>query len=238
MWWLLALSTGFMGSFHCIGMCGPLQLALPQKENLVWFNLKNKLIYNLSRVISYMILGAIFGLLGQGLSLAGFQQKMSILAGIILLVIIVINYKSNYKSTITGIWSQKINKLFTRFLTDKNKFSWSILGFINGFLPCGLVYIALAIALSTESVINATLSMALFGLATIPGLIALSWGWTKINFKWRSYFQKISSFYSLALAFILILRGLNLGIPMISPKIEVVKNQTQLECCENPNHKE
>lgn len=238
MWWLLALSTGFMGSFHCIGMCGPLQLALPQKQNNDWFNLKNKLIYNFSRVFAYMILGAIFGLLGKGLSLAGFQQKMSIVAGIILLVIAVFNYKSNINNKIMSVWSQKINALFTKFLTNKSSFSWWILGFINGFLPCGLVYIALAIAVSTESIFQASITMALFGLATIPSLIALSWGWMKINFKWKSYFQKISGVYSLALAFILILRGLNLGIPMLSPKIEVEKNHTQLECCENPNHKE
>ena len=73
-----ALVLGLMGSFHCAGMCGPIAIALPLQGNTTGQKIFGGTLYNVGRTVTYGLMGAIFGLLGQGIVMIGFQQKISV----------------------------------------------------------------------------------------------------------------------------------------------------------------
>lgn len=83
---IAALSLGFLGSFHCIGMCGPIALALPLDRVSMFKKVAGGITYNLGRVFTYGILGLLFGLLGKGFVIGGYQQVLSIALGVIILL--------------------------------------------------------------------------------------------------------------------------------------------------------
>src|SRR5210317_413309 len=85
-----ALIFGLLGSFHCIGMCGPIAFVLPIPKGNKSKSFFGTSLYHIGRILSYSLIGLLFGLLGKGLYLAGFQQRLSILIGIIMILIILI----------------------------------------------------------------------------------------------------------------------------------------------------
>ena len=74
-----ALVLGLAGSFHCIGMCGPIAFVIPVDRSSKSRMIFQIFLYNLGRIITYSLIGVLFGLIGKGLYLAGFQQRLSIL---------------------------------------------------------------------------------------------------------------------------------------------------------------
>lgn len=226
---LAALAIGFFGSFHCIGMCGPIALALPvaSKSNFTFFN--GRILYNIGRIISYSLMGALFGLIGLKFKLWGFQQSLSIILGILILVFILI--PSKYRNRFLGYkliqnlinpLKAKIGSLFKR----NNPASLLVIGILNGFLPCGFVYIGLAGAMAAGGIINGILFMALFGFGTFPAMFAVSVFGKFIGLNFRSKLSKLTPMFAIMLAAIFILRGLNIGIPYVSPKMSS-HSQTQ-----------
>src|ERR1700752_1363380 len=85
MFLLAALSLGFFGSFHCIGMCGPIALAIPVYNQNKFHKTASIIFYNAGRIFTYSLLGVLFGLIGQGFALAGLQQLLSVTLGLIIL---------------------------------------------------------------------------------------------------------------------------------------------------------
>ncbi len=215
-----ALAVGFFGSFHCIGMCGPIALALPipRASNIKFF--LGRILYNIGRVISYSIMGGIFGLLGKSLMLWGFQQSLSILLGVFILVAVLIPVK--YRNYLLGVpliqkiinpFKIKIGKLFKKTSLS----SLLLIGILNGFLPCGFVYVALAGAIASGSVISGMLIMMFFGFGTIPTMFAASVFGKFVTLNFRQKLSRLTPVFAVLLAVIFILRGLNLGIPYLSP---------------------
>ena len=232
------LIIGLLGSFHCMGMCGPIALALPLKENSWKTRIISGVLYNLGRVITYIFLGLIFGLLGLGIHIWGIQQWVSIGVGTLMILSVafpILFHGSGITGGLDTLFSG-FKKFFGRFFGFRTYLSTWIIGLLNGFLPCGLVYIALAGALVATSPLNGAMYMMIFGLGTIPALLTLSLLGNVFSMAFRRNVQRLLPFLIILIGVLFVLRGMNLGIPYISPKMEQHQKQKteQLQkpkCC-------
>ncbi len=227
-------SIGILGSFHCLGMCGPLALAIPHISISKSGIIADGIIYNLGRAITYSLMGLILGLLGVSIKLAGFQDYLSIILGILMVSYLFIPKK--YISILSGKTEVssligRIKQQFKSLLFKKNRFTLLLIGILNGFLPCGLVYIALAGSLAAADTLYSTLYMFAFGIGTIPMLVIV---YSTKNLLTASMRVKINKLIPYVVAFVgilLILRGLNLGIPYISPILPETVVSEGGSCC-------
>ncbi len=245
---IAAISLGLLGSFHCIGMCGPIALALPVHHYSPAKKYFGIIIYNIGRAITYGVLGLVFGLLGQSFYLGGFQQSLSIALGILILLIVVFSYtransilKFNFLNAPINSLKNNLGKLFNkkgiRFLF--------LIGLLNGLLPCGFVYIAIAGATATGNYVDGAMFMFVFGLGTIPVMLSISIFGQYISLRYRNAIHRSVPVLVSIMAVLLIVRGLNLGIPMLSPqyKKEIVtinntpKKHVVIKCCVPPKNK-
>lgn len=233
-----AISLGFFGSFHCIGMCGPIALALPIYKQGYFYRTATILLYNLGRILTYSLLGVVFGIIGQGFALAGLQQILSITLGILVLLSVIIPKQWAAKYSLTGSlfgFYNSVKNQLSKFLTKKKLSSLFILGTLNGLLPCGLVYMALAGAASSNNINNAVLFMALFGLATVPLMFSISYISSLATISFRSQMRKATPYVTVVMALFLIVRGLNLNVPYLSPSIDT-KTNTLAACHQQKNN--
>lgn len=219
-----AFLIGFIGSFHCVGMCGPIALSLPYQDVTKWRTAANTLVYNLGRVVTYSFIGLLFGALGKGIALAGMQQWLSIGLGILMLLAAfsIINVEKQFvKIPLLNSLFGKVKFHLSRLLKRKNRKTQTLfmVGILNGFLPCGLVYLGVVGAIGTGSILGGSLYMTLFGLGTIPLMLTLALFSNLISLNFRKRIQKAIPIMLFAFAVLFILRGLNLDIPYISPKI-------------------
>lgn len=208
--YISALTVGFLGSFHCAGMCGPLVFMLPKNSESSYAIVKGRFIYNLGRVITYITIGLLFGMFGLAIALKGFQRELSVITGI--LIVITVLFTSGNKErlkvyNITTAYTGPIRKQLKKLFSRKSNFSLLLIGMLNGLLPCGFVYLAIAGAASTGSVTGAVIYMSLFGLGTFPVMMTLSVAANYIGIKLKRIFSKISPLIALALALFLIYRG-------------------------------
>ena len=224
---ITAFIMGGIGSFHCVGMCGPIALALPAASNNNLGRFLSALLYNLGRMVTYAVLGALLGLAGVSFALAGLQQGLSIILGLSIIAVLLWPkeswiLKSNH--TIQHFFATLRNSL-GKLLARKNYQSAFFIGLVNGLLPCGLVYIALAGAVATTSVIKSSLFMAAFGLGTLPLMWSISFFGSFINVQTRVTIRKAYPYLMAGMAFLLILRGMGLDIPFISPTLNFNEGQ-------------
>ena len=235
---MILLWTGFLfgllGSLHCLGMCAPLIWAIPESQEgkRKWW--LNKLAYNSGRAITYALLGVIIGLIGESLSLAGWQQYISIFTGALMLLFLVFSKGQIPQSFMLGPVNRLIHQVksaLARFIKGNSPKTNLILGLYNGLLPCGLVYMALIASLSMSSVQGSMLYMLVFGLGTFPMMIAAAYFGSRIK-NWNKNLHKVwvPRFVALV-AILLIIRGLNLGVPYLSPKVDVGND---IVMCESP----
>jgi len=210
-----ALILGLMGSMHCLAMCGPLVLTLNAKKSQTSLE---KFYYNAGRISTYCLMGIIAGLFGGGLEWAIGQQFLSITSGILLLFGLLITWmgSESYISWIPKLFA-RIKLKMGNLLNGPSVNMWWF-GVYNGMLPCGLTYVALAAAISTGNLLQAVLFMALFGLGTSPMMWMIVSSFQRLNLPWASA-NKIVRAFTWLLAILLIVRGLNLGIPYISPQV-------------------
>ncbi|NJN77279.1 MAG: sulfite exporter TauE/SafE family protein [Saprospiraceae bacterium] len=219
-----AFLIGFIGSFHCIGMCGPIALSLPYQDVTKAKTAANVLLYNSGRVVTYSFIGLVFGLIGQGIALAGFQQWLSIGLGVLMLLAAfsVVNFeKQLVKIPLLDTGFKKVRFHLGRLLAQKSqkKQTLFLVGVLNGFLPCGLVYLAIVGSIATGDVFNGSLYMAIFGIGTIPMMLSVALIGNLVSLKFRKNIQKIIPYMLGIMAVLLILRGMNLGIPYLSPEL-------------------
>jgi sulfite exporter TauE/SafE len=218
------LTIGFVGSLHCIGMCGPIALALPLKGKSNIKRIFGLLLYNSGRILTYALFGTLFGLLGKSFHMAGLQRQVSVFLGILIIVGLLIPYALKQKNKLTGWWYKIFGSLYSEMsVLLKNGSFWSlfVIGFINGFLPCGLVYLAIAGAITQPEIINGTIFMTLFGLGTLPTMFAVGWASKYISLTMRNVLKRATPYLVGFFGLLLIFRGLNLGIYM-SPKIDAI----------------
>jgi uncharacterized protein len=231
-----ALPLGFLGGLHCMGMCGPIVIALSQKQGKSWRGITSRLAYNLGRTVTYMLIGVIVGLLAEGLRMAGFQQWLSIAIGTVLLVGVLLPAKWTNKilpTKMTSDPSSWIKRAWAKLPQSGSPPTQFVIGILNGFLPCGLVYSAAVAATAMETMQQSVAYMGWFGLGTIPALLVTSYAGMAILNRFRISYRKLTTIAVASVAILLILRGLNLGIPYVSPKVladETGENVT-VECC-------
>ena len=223
-----AFTIGIIGSLHCLGMCGPIAMAMPYQAKSKWLTALNIMQYHLGRVITYAILGGIIGLVGRGIFLAGMQRSFSIGAGILLLVMAVFSLRVS--SNLVSI--PVVNRIFFwikstmgHLLKDKSASSILLIGMLNGLLPCGLVYMAIVGAVSTGDVVRGMGYMALFGLGTVPMVFVASIAGTFAGLRLRNTLRKLVPVFLLAFAVLLIMRGLNFDLPANFSFWETTENQ-------------
>lgn len=214
-----ALLMGFIGSFHCIGMCGPIALTLPGSSGAFSF-LIERILYNTGRIVTYAMLGAVVGIAGGMISMAGWQGPFSILLGTGILVFTLLPKglrESLQQIAILQYFLSKLKQLLALFMKQHSKAALFITGLLNGFLPCGFVYIGLAGAASTGSSLQAIIFMVFFGMGTLPAMMLVSLGPRFFSPKLRNGIQKVMPYMAVIVGILLVFRGLNLGIPLISP---------------------
>lgn len=230
-----AFTLGLLGSLHCIGMCGPIVLALPIGTQARWSFVLSRLLYNFGRVITYSAMGLAAGWIGRVIILSGYQNVLSITLGILILLILFLPSKFASKIIRFKFYHNFIArvKIFWADLMRKSSHSsLLVIGILNGFLPCGLVYMALAGAATTGTVLNGFLYMMLFGIGTIPVMFAMTFLGKFVGIGVKRFFNKLIPVAGVLLAVIIIMRGLSLGIPYISPKISENKmGHQKVECC-------
>lgn len=218
---LAGLSIGFLGSFHCLGMCGPLALALPVQQ----FSGVKKVIaislYNLGRACTYGLMGVFFGFISSRFALYGFQQVLSISAGILILAALFLNYLPLKSVGFFNTFTSKVKMWLGQLLKGASNIvpAFFIIGLLNGLLPCGLVYVAVTSSLAAGTMLNGFLLMFSFGLGTFPMMAGILFFAKIISQELRFKIKKLVPFFIGTMAVLLILRGLNLGIPYISPYV-------------------
>lgn len=226
-----ALLLGFLGSFHCVGMCGPIALSLPLNRASAFTKGMGAFLYNAGRAFTYMCFGFLFGLMGKGFVIAGYQQLLSILAGSLILIFFLFSgIKSNNAiSSLFGFVSKLKMQLSKQFKKSSNS-SLFFIGILNGLLPCGLVYLGIAGAIATGNGFQGSMFMAFFGLGTLPAMFTMSLmnNWISLNF--RNRIRKAMPVFIIGMALLLILRGMNLGIPYVSPEMSATEAKCH-KCC-------
>lgn len=215
-----AFIFGLISSFHCIGMCGPIAMMLPVERNNPAKKVIQIITYHAGRLTAYGSIGLLFGLLGKGFFLAGIQQQLSIFIGIAMILVILIPEKVlaryNFSKPVYKLISRIKQNLGSHFKNKSFK-SLYIIGLLNGFLPCGMVYVALFGAIAMQSAGLGVLYMVLFGLGTIPLMSAVVYANSFVSVAIRNKIQKVIPYVGVAIGVLFILRGLGLGIPYVSP---------------------
>ncbi|MDH6251386.1 sulfite exporter TauE/SafE [Chryseobacterium sp. H1D6B] len=218
---LSAIGLGFASGFHCIGMCGPIALSMGlTKKQAANFYLQN-LTYQFGRITTYALLGAVLGIIGQGFEMAGFQQYLTIAVGILLIIMAVFSFGGkDFASKIPFfskfLFSVKMN--LGKLLQKADYRSRFTTGLLNGFLPCGMVYMALTASLASGGIWQGASYMALFGLGTLPFMFAVVLVGNLMNQAFRLKVLKAVPVIMIILGGLFIVRGMELGIPYISPK--------------------
>jgi hypothetical protein len=213
-----AFALGLAGSLHCAGMCGALALALPAPNRRLPAFFVGRLAYNGGRIVTYCCLGLVFGLVGQVFAIAGFQQTMSIALGVALLVGLFLSPRLVRWSPVTRLVAA-LKARMSGLLRQRSLTALTVLGLLNGLLPCGLVYVACAGATATGNLLQGAEYMALFGAGTVPMMLGISLSGSLVPLRIRLKLIKTVPVAVGLLAALLILRGMSLGIPYVSPNL-------------------
>ncbi|MCB0371885.1 MAG: sulfite exporter TauE/SafE family protein [Muricauda sp.] len=232
-----ALVLGLLGSLHCLGMCGPIAFMLPLDRENNARKTTQLFIYHAGRLLAYGVIGVLFGFLGKGLSLFGVQQKLSIGIGVLMILLVLIPAKYlNGHRILTPIYSilGKVKSKLGAELKKKTPDAFLTIGFLNGFLPCGLVYMALLGAVAMGNPLQGGLYMMLFGLGTVPLMSAVVYSKGLFSNSLKFKIQKLIPVFVVIIGILFIVRGLGLGIPYVSPKPAPGNSVTATIECHQP----
>lgn len=215
----LAFLMGFLGSLHCAVMCGPIVLALPLSKNNRWQHVFQILLYQLGRISIYAVLGAFVGLIGDAFHVFAKQEVISLIVGILLVTFTLLQWSGGYISFFQKIQAKMVKPLSKLMGKVFNFPMWGLLaGMLNGLIPCGMVYLALATALNSSGSQSAAYFMLLFGLGTTPLMLAISLSGIYLKRYFRFNSQKLIPWFAIFLGALFILRAANLNIPFLSPQ--------------------
>lgn len=228
-----AFIFGLISSLHCIGMCGPIAMMLPLDRRNPAKKALQLLLYHGGRITAYASLGLIFGLLGRGLFLAGIQQKMAIIIGVVIIAIALVPERAfaryNFSRPVFHLISNVKTSLGAQFRKKSPSAIYTI-GLLNGFLPCGLVYSALFGALAMQDQWRGTIYMMVYGLGTIPMMSAVVYIGDKLGHPIRNKLKQVIPIVSVCIGILFILRGLGIGIPYVSPSNMSLFVQAEPNC--------
>jgi len=216
-------------------MCGPIAFALPVDRKSKPKMIFQTMLYHIGRLLTYSFIGLLFGWLGKGLYLAGFQQRLSIFIGILMIVMVLIPVhvfnKYNFsKPVFKGI--SFVKSKLGHYLKKRTYDTFFSIGFFNGFLPCGLVYMALVGSVAASGTLEGATYMFLFGLGTVPMMSVAVLAGNFLKGAIRNKIQKAIPVLVVIIGLLFILRGLGLGIPYVSPSDAKLQITNNAEVCE------
>lgn len=236
--YLSGLILGLGASLHCLGMCGPLVMAVPMKSTNTYDRAWGITQYHIGKTATYALLGLLVGVVGISIKTFQWMQVLSVICGVLIILFawakfVKIPFGKTFVQKFTQFSGRALNKLFKSNLPFKPLF----FGSINGLLPCGLVYIALINSILAGSPLQSMLAMVFFGLGTVPVLT-----FARVisqRMKWKT--NRWTPVLVTVVGAMIILRGLNLNIPYISPKIDTQivsdasgkteKQEVVMSCC-------
>lgn len=230
-----AVILGFLGSFHCLGMCGPIVFALRGRGWAHWRFLTGRMLYNMGRIVTYSALGAVVALLGMSAGMFHFQQGLSIVIGILLLLWAFSEAGWLKRIGLGGQLSRGVSWIkggFSKFWQMEGLPAQFMVGIFNGMLPCGLVYLAMAYAAMAATPWEGAAFMALFGAGTLPMMLAVAFSAKVITPELRQKVVKAIPYFIMVFAVLFILRGMNLGIPYLSPHMTLSSGEAVVSCHE------
>jgi len=212
-----ALLMGLIGSMHCAGMCGPIAISLPyrvgmQTKEETFFKI---LVYNLGRIITYAFFGLLFGIVGKGFFTMGIQKWFLITLAVLLILIAIFSIDVESKALkipVIGKFNIKIKELLAKTLKNATVKSFLYIGILNGFLPCGLVYMAIVAAIATGGVLNSVLYMILFGIGTMPMMMALGYGGHLLSTRFRTFLRKLYPVFMIIFAILFLMRAFKINM--------------------------
>lgn len=220
---------GFTGSLHCAGMCGPIVFIMPFQA---FSGLKKALAlgaYHVSRISVYAGMAVILHSFRQ-LFNPQLQQYISLTLGVTLLVAGILSFFSGHIRTFKLPWSGLVQNQLGKLMQNPGIGSIAASGFMNGLLPCGLVYMALSASLSMDTALNAAIMVVFFGIGTMPMLISITLLKSRLRFLTGAHLRRLVPVVVFAFGCLFVLRGLNLGIPYLSPKVEMTQTGVH-SCC-------
>ncbi|GGX18801.1 membrane protein [Aquimarina muelleri] len=214
-------------------MCGPIAFMLPVNRSNSIQKFFQVFLYHFGRLLAYSIIGVFFGILGKSFSIFGLQQNLSIVIGVLMIIFVLIPYqiflKYNFSKPIYKIIAKVKNNLGAA-LKKKTPDTFLSIGFLNGFLPCGLVYMAVFGSIASGTILDGSLYMLFFGLGTIPLMTLAVYAGNFLSQKARQHIQKAIPIFVILIGLLFIIRGLGLGIPYLSPKPVVEIVSSDFEC--------
>ncbi|WP_040278122.1 sulfite exporter TauE/SafE family protein [Psychroserpens damuponensis] len=228
-----ALLFGLLGSFHCVGMCGPIAFMLPVDRSNSLKKILQIFSYHFGRLLAYFIIGFVFGLVGKSLYLFGIQQQLSIVIGILMIVVVLIPVKTFNKYNLSKPLYRLISVVKSKLgkaLKKKTADTFLTIGFLNGFLPCGLVYMAVFASLTMQNAAYGGLYMILFGLGTIPLMTTAIYLGKFLNSTIKQRIQKAIPVFVVIIGLLFIIRGMGLGIPYLSPAPIIDVATSTIDC--------
>jgi sulfite exporter TauE/SafE len=226
----VALLMGLTGSLHCAGMCGPIVWVMPfQSLSGVrkWLGI---FLYHFGRATAYALLALLLYSFRSVFN-PQVQQYISIILGCLLLIAGIVSFFPGNKVKMALPWTEFIKQQLGKFIGKPGVGTFAITGFLNGLLPCGLVYMALAAGITTSSSLQAMEFMYVFGLGTLPMLVSLTILKGRLNIAHLLNMRKVVPVLMLCFGCLFMLRGMNLGIPYLSPKIVVTNHSVKACCC-------
>ncbi|MBS3739244.1 sulfite exporter TauE/SafE family protein [Mesohalobacter halotolerans] len=225
-----AFILGLVGSLHCVGMCGPIAFMLPVSHHQPLKKGVQISLYHLGRILAYAIIGLVFGLVGQGFMAFGYQQHISIAVGILMIILVLIPQSYIKPLGVFRPFFRFINGIKSELgkaLHKKSYDTFFSLGFLNGFLPCGLVYMAVVGAFATQGFSGSIMYMVLFGLGTVPMMTTVVYAQSFIKKHFKFNYKKLIPVAVIIVGLLFILRGMGLGIKYISPKLSPPTEQVE-----------
>ena len=217
---LSAFILGLLGSFHCVGMCGPIAFMLPVSRDNSLKKFLQVFLYHLGRLTAYSLIGLAFGLVGKSLYLFGMQQQLSIAMGVLMIAVIIIPTETFSKYNFSKPLYRLIGKIKSSLgaaLKKKTPDTFLTIGFLNGFLPCGLVYMAVFGAIASGQLLQSSMYMLFFGLGTIPLMTTAVYFSSMLNGVVKRKISKFIPVFVVLIGLLFIMRGLGLDIPYLSP---------------------
>lgn len=227
---LMAFLMGFTGSLHCAGMCGPIIWIMPFHA----FKGAKKVIaialYHLGRISVYALMAVLLYSFKE-LFNPRLQQYISILSGVILLIAGLISFVPSHNFKFNLPWSNPVKNSLAKVIGNPQLGAITAAGILNGMLPCGLVYMALSATIAMPTVTGAALLMYVFGIGTLPMLVGITLLKSRMSFTKGVNIKRFAPAIVFSFGLLFVLRGLNLGIPYLSPKVEVTAKEVKASCC-------
>lgn len=227
--YIAALVMGLSGSLHCAGMCGPIMLFIPFHH---FSGMKKYAViglYHFSRITAYALLAlTLFSF--RSLFNPVVQQYISIILGVSLLFAGLISFFPASPLQLKLPWSGFVKEKLSSYMGNPGVPSIAVSGFLNGLLPCGLVYMALSATLALKSPGQAVAATYLFGAGTLPVTVSIILFKSRLNLLKGVMIKKYTPVIVFFFGCVFLLRGLNLGIPYLSPKTQV-SNGVIHSCC-------